>query len=257
MMMPVHELAQLTWEEVRDLDRARTVVVLPVGAIEAHGPHLPLDTDVVIATAMARDGARKLAAHGGGEGRTVLILPALAYTAASFAAAFPGTLSISGITVTAVVVDLARSLTEHGFQLLAIANAHLDPEHLTALHEAVQLARADRLLPIVFPDITRRPWGGGTRLGDEFKSGACHAGQFESSIVMSAQPELVRDSIRRALAPNPSSISQAIKLGKRTFEAAGGPRAYFGDPAAASAEEGARLVDALGSLLEEAVIAEI
>src|SRR2546426_334248 len=39
MMMPVHELAQLTWEEVRDLDRARTVVVLPVGAIEAHGPH--------------------------------------------------------------------------------------------------------------------------------------------------------------------------------------------------------------------------
>src|SRR6266550_1186998 len=259
MMMPVHELAQLTWEEVRDLDRARTIVVLPVGAIEAHGPHLPLDTDVVIATAMARDGARKLAAHGGGGGggRPVPPQPARAYPPADFPPAFPGTLSISGITVTAVVVDLARSLTEHGFQLLAIANAHLDPEHLTALHEAVQLARADRLLPIVFPDITRRPWGGGTRLGDEFKSGACHAGQFESSIVMSAQPELVRDSIRRALAPNPSSISQAIKLGKRTFEEAGGPLAYFGDPAAASAAEGARLVDALGSILAEAVIAEI
>ncbi|HEX9278050.1 MAG TPA: creatininase family protein [Casimicrobiaceae bacterium] len=251
--MPVHELAQLTWEEVRDLDRARTVVVLPVGAIEAHGPHLPLDTDVVIATAMARDGAQKLAARGGG--RVVLILPALAYTAASFAAAFQGTLSISGITVTAVIVDLARSLSEQGFKLLAVANAHLDPEHLTALHEAVKLARADRLLPIVFPDLTRLPWG--TRLGDEFKSGACHAGRFESSIVMSAQPELVRDAIRRALAPNPSSISQAIKLGKRTFEAAGGPRAYFGDPAAASAEEGSRLVAALGSILEEAVIAEI
>src|SRR6266550_1044024 len=105
MMMPVHELAQLTWEEVRDLDRARTIVVLPVGAIEAHGPHLPLDTDVVIATAMARDGARKLAAHGGGGGGgpPVLILPALAYTPASFAPAFPGPLSIPGITVTPVV----------------------------------------------------------------------------------------------------------------------------------------------------------
>src|SRR3989441_12952307 len=66
MMMPVHELAQLTWEEVRDLDREHTLVVLPVGAIEAHGPHLPLDTDVVIATAMARAGARRLAAPGGG-----------------------------------------------------------------------------------------------------------------------------------------------------------------------------------------------
>ena len=251
--MPVHELAQLTWEEVRDLDRARTIVVLPVGAIEAHGPHLPLDTDVVIATAMARDGARKLVAHRGG--RTVLILPELAYTAASFAAAFPGTLSISGITVTAIIVDLARSLTEHGFQLLAIANAHLDPEHLTALHEAVKLARADRLLPIVFPDLTRRPWG--SRLGEEFKSGACHAGQFETSIVLREKTDAVRDEVRQSLTPNPQSLSEAIKLGKRTFEEAGGPRAYFGDPAAASAEEGARLVAALGSILEEAVIAEI
>jgi creatinine amidohydrolase len=251
MMMPVHELAQLTWEEVRDLDRGQAVVVLPVGAIEAHGPHLPLDTDVVIATAMAHAGARKLAARG----HVVLILPALAYTAANFGAAFQGTLSISGITVTAVIVDLARSLSEQGFRLLALANAHLDPEHLTALNEAVKLARADRLLPIVFPDLTRRPWG--PRLGDEFKSGACHAGQFESSIVMREQPESVRDTVRRSLEPNPRSLSDAIKTGKRTFAEAGGPRAYFGDPRAASTEEGSRLVEVLGSILEEAVIAEI
>ena len=249
--MPVHELAQLTWEEVRDLDRERAVVVLPVGAIEAHGPHLPLDTDIVIATAMARTGAQKLAARG----HIVVILPALAYTAARFGAAFQGTLSISGITVTAVIVDLARSLSEQRFRLLALANAHLDPEHLTALNEAVKLARADRFLPIVFPDLTRRPWG--SRLGDEFKSGACHAGQFESSIVMREEPDSVRNAVRRSLPPNPSSLSQAIKTGKRTFAEAGGPRAYFGNPQAASSEEGSRLVEALGSILEEAVIAAI
>jgi creatinine amidohydrolase len=249
--MPVHELAQLTWEEVRELDRAHTVAILPVGAIEAHGPHLPLDTDVVIATAMARAGAKGLGARGKG----VLILPALAYTAASFGGAFHGTLSISGITVTAVIVDLARSLTDHGFGALAIANAHLDPEHLTSLHEAVKLARADRLLPIVFADLTQKPWG--TRLGDEFRSGACHAGQFETSIVLHERADAVRDEIRQSLAPNPQSLSQAIKAGKRTFAAAGGPRAYFGDPAAATADEGARLIDALGSILEEAVRAEI
>jgi creatinine amidohydrolase len=251
MMMPVHELAQLTWEEVRDLDRQHTLVVLPVGAIEAHGPHLPLDTDVVIATAMARAGARKLAERG----CLVLILPALAYTAVSFGAAFHGTLSISASTVTALIVDVARSLSNQGFKLLAIANVHLDPEHLTALNEVVKLAQADRLLPIVFPDLTRKPWG--TRLGDEFRSGACHAGQFESSIVIAERPQSVRDQIRASLAPNPSSLSQAIKAGKRTFEAAGGPRAYFGDPAAASAEEGSRWIDALGSILEEAVVAAI
>jgi len=218
-MMPIHELAQLTWEEARDLDRARTVVVLPVGAIEAHGPHLPLATDIVIAAAMARAGAGRLAAR-----HPVLILPGVAYTAAGFAAKFHGTLSISGTTV-------------------------------TALHEAVQLARVERLVPIVFPDLTRRPWG--SRLGDEFKSGACHAGQFESSIVLREHPSGVRDKIRRTLPPNPRSLSDAIKTGKRSFEEAGGPRAYFGDPAAATAEEGSKLVDALGGILEEAVMEAI
>jgi len=248
MMMPVHELAQLTWEEVRDLDRSRTIVVLPVGAIEAHGPHLPLDTDVVIAGAMARAGAKRLGARD----RVVLILPALAYTPASFGAAFHGTLSISGVTVTALVVDLARSLTDHGFGVLAIANAHLDPEHLTALHEAVTLARADRLLPIVFPDLTRRPWG--SRLGAEFKSGACHAGQFETSIVLHEKADAVRDEVRQSLTPNPQSLSEAIQRGKSTFAEAGGPRAYFGDPAAATAHEGTRLIETLGTILEEAVL---
>ena len=249
--MPVHELAQLTWEEVRDLDREQTLVVLPVGAIEAHGPHLPLDTDVVIATAMARAGAKRLGARD----KVVLILPALAYTTAGFGAAFQGTLSISRVTVTALVVDLARSLTDQGFRLLALANVHLDPEHLTSLNDAVQLAKADRLLPIIFPDLTRKPWG--ARLGEEFKSGACHAGRFETSIVLREQADAVRDEVRQSLAPNPQSLSQAIKAGKRTFEAAGGPRAYFGDPAAATADEGARLIDALGAILEEAVSAEI
>jgi creatinine amidohydrolase len=245
--MPVHELAQLTWEEVRDLDRARTIVVLPVGAMEAHGPHLPLATDVVIAAAMARAGAKRLA-----ERHPVLILPGLTYTAAGFAAKFYGTLSISGITVTALIVDLARSLSEQGFRLLAIANAHLDPEHLTALHEAVKLGKADRLLPIIFPDLTRRPWG--SRLGEEFKSGACHAGEFETSIVLREHPGSVRDKIRRTLPPNPRSLSDAITTGKRTFEEAGGPRAYFGDPAAATPEQGSKLVEALGGILEEAVM---
>lgn len=249
--MPTYELAQLTWEDVRDLDRAHTVAILPVGAVEAHGPHLPLETDVLIATAMARAGGAKLAAHG----HAVLLLPPLAYTSAGFAAAFPGTVSVPRATVTALVVDIARSLTLHRFRLLALANAHLDPDHLAALAGAVKAGQADRLLPIVFPDLTRKPWG--SRLGEEFKSGACHAGRFESSIVLAERPELVREPVRRALPPNPSSLSRAIRDGKGTFAEAGGPRAYFGAPAEASADEGRRTVEVLGGILEEAVLAEL
>lgn len=248
--MPVHELAQLTWEEVRDLDRERTVVLLPVGAIEAHGPHLPLETDVIIANAMARAAAAKLALHG----HAAVVLPPLVYTTAAFADAFPGTLTITPATVTALIVDIAENLTRQRFRVLAIANAHLDPAHLAALDAAVATARQRRFLPIAFPNLTQKPWG--SRLGDEFKSGACHAGRFESSIVLSEQPRSVRDEIRKSLAPNPKSLSQAIREGKRTFLEAGGPRAYFGDPTRATRDEGNDTIDVLGGILEEAIRAE-
>lgn len=249
--MPVLELAILTWEEVRDLDRATTVALLPVGALEAHGPHLPLATDVVIAEAMARSAADKLAARGLG----VLLLPTLAYTAAGFAAGFPGTVSLGPTTVTATLVDIARSLTQHGFSLLAVANSHLDPAHLASLEAAVTASRDAQLLTLVCPDITQQPWA--LRLTEEFKSGACHAGRYESSVVLAARPELVREGIRRALPANPRSLAAAIRAGQRTFEEAGGPRAYFGYPADAGADEGQRTLDVLGAILAEAVLAEL
>ena len=62
--MPAHRFAELTWEEVRDLDRPSAVAILPVGAVEAHGPHLPLGTDVVIAEAMARACAERVSEAG-------------------------------------------------------------------------------------------------------------------------------------------------------------------------------------------------
>jgi creatinine amidohydrolase len=249
--MPTRELADLTWEEVRDLDRSRTVAILPVGAIEAHGPHLPLGTDVVIAEAMARAGAERLERQGLG----ALVLPALPFTAAPFGAGFPGTLSVRAATVTELALDVARELTRQKFAALAVANAHLDPEHLAALAHAVARAREARLLPVVCPDLTRKPWA--TRLGEEFRSGACHAGCYEGSVVLSARPELVRERIRRELPPNPASLAEAIRNGARTFQEAGGPRAYFGWPAEASAAEGRRTVAELGAILAEAVKGEL
>jgi len=243
----VPRLAELPWSEVDALDRDRAVCILPVGAVEAHGPHLPLVTDGIIAEAMAEDAAGRLAERD----LLPLLLPTFEYTTARFAAGFSGTVSVGAETVTAALVDVGRSLAFHGFRTLALANAHLDPAHLASLHAAVsQLLKEDVLA--VFPDLTRKPWA--LRLTDEFKSGACHAGRFETSVVLAARPELVREEARRALAPNPSSLSVAIREGKETFEAAGGPRAYFGDPAAASAEEGRETIATLGGILAEAVL---
>ena len=249
--MAVLDFAHLTWEEVRDLDRTKAVAILPVGAVEAHGPHLPLATDVVIAEAMARAAAARLATRG----YDALLLPPLAYTAAEFAARFPGTVSLRPATVTALLVDVARSLGQHGFRVVVVANAHLDPAHVAAIEAAVGQQRRDNGARIVFPDVTKRPWA--LRLTEEFRSGACHAGQYESSIVMAARPELVREAIRRSLPANPRSLSVAIRSGQTSFEEAGGPRAYFGSPADAGADEGARTIEVLGAILEEAALAEL
>src|SRR5262245_62518839 len=98
-LMPVHRLASLTWPAVRDLPPGRTVAVLPAGAIEAHGPHLPLGTDVIIAEAMARAGAERLSARG----LDVLLLPPLSVAPAPFASEFAGTLHTPAEATTMLV----------------------------------------------------------------------------------------------------------------------------------------------------------
>ena len=241
----------MTWEEARDMAGPGSVALLPIGAIEAHGPHLPLETDVIIAQAMARAGAARLAARG----LRVLELPPLAYTSAGFARRFAGTLSLRPETVVATVVDIAGSLAWHGYSALAIANAHLDPDHLASIEAAVNRIRRGVGLVVAFPNLAAKPWA--LRLSDEFKSGACHAGQFETSIVLAERPDLVRGSTMAALPPNPASLSRAIREGKVDFEEAGGPRAYFGYPAQATAEEGRATIELLGAILDEAVLAEL
>jgi len=245
--MSVLRLADTTWERVRDLDRTSAVAILPIGATEAHGPHLPLDTDVTIAEAMAGAGGRKLSARG----LDVLLLPSFVYTPARFAAGFPGTIGIRPETSRSLVLDIAASLARTGVGALAIANAHFDPGHLAALHGAVTEIREKAMIDVVFPDVTNRPWG--SRLTEELRSGACHAGRYEGSVVLARTPEKVDEAVMHALPANPVSLADAISSGKHSFAEAGGDRAYFGAPAEASREEGEATIEVLGQILEEAV----
>jgi creatinine amidohydrolase len=239
-------IGDLTWQEVAALPDG-WIAILPVGAVEAHGPHLPLGTDCIIAEAMAEAAAERLSEGG----TTPALLPTLTYTAAPFAAGFPGTLSVPAEAVRRTVDGVARGLADAGAAALAIANAHLDPAHVACLREAAAAVAAAGRIRIAFPDITRKRLA--ERLTDEFRSGACHAGRYEGSIVMAARPDLVRASIASELPPNPASLVDAMAAGHTTFEAAGGPRAYFGWPADATAEEGRRTIAILGDMLAEAI----
>ena len=247
--MPDRLYAHHTWPELRDLlnQPAAFALILPVGSTEAHGPHLPLSVDVIIAEEMAARAARRLEARG----EVALTLPPLAYSVTDFSVGFTGSVSIRAETATALVGDILLSLVKQGFKRIAVANAHLEPAHVATLRAACEAVKAETGVEIAFPDVTRRRWA--QMLTDEFQSGACHAGQYESSLVLSARPELVREEIMSALEPKLISLSQAIKAGARSFIEIGGDQAYFGNPAAATAEEGDRVFDILAGMIVTAL----
>ncbi len=247
--MTDHYFAHRTWTELRDLlaQPQPCALILPVGSTEAHGPHLPLSTDVIIAEEMALRAARQLEARGA----AALVLPPLAYSVTDFSEGFAGSVSIAAETATALVRDVLHSLIKQGFRRLALANAHLEPAHIATLRAACGAIKTETGVEVAFPDVTRRRWA--ALLTEEFQSGACHAGQYESSLVLGARPELVRDEARRALPPKLISLSQAIRSGARRFTEIGGDQAYFGAPADATAAEGRRVFDVLAGMLVAAL----
>ena len=238
-------LADITYEEAKDLRASRAIALLPTGATEAHGPHLPLGTDVIISATAAERAARRL--QDGGISASVL--PPLPYGVTEFAAAFDGTISLSMDTAVSLLHDIIVGAHRAGFVGVVVCNAHLEPGNLQAIETALQRAR-EAGVPCAFPNVTRKPHA--LRLGEEFKSGACHAGRYETSLVMAATPFLVRRQLAVDLPPNPASLSVAIREGKENFEEAGGPRAYFGAPAEASESEGHQLYEVLADIFAQA-----
>lgn len=242
----IHRLRDMTYEEARAALERGAWGLLPCGATEAHGPHLPLSTDVVI----AEHGAERAAGDLSLEDVVAVVLPPVSYAVTEYASEFAGTLSLPPETSRAFVRDVILAAMRAGFRGVVLCNAHLEPANIQALREAAEEARAKGAL-VAFPDVTRKPHA--LTLGEEFRSGACHAGAYETSLVMAAKPFLVREELARALEPNPRSLSVAIREGKKSFVEAGGPHAYFGDPAAATAAEGDELYCRLAEIFAGAV----
>ena len=145
------------------------------------------------------------------------------------------------------MVEIARSLVAQGFPRIVLVNSHFEPEQVQTLREAVaDLGPAARLL-----DLTRRQ--NAERLTDEFRSGSCHAGRYETSLVLADRPGLVRQERTAALESKMIDMPAAIAAEQTDFIAMGMDRAYCGAPAEATAEEGERTFETLAELLVDLV----
>ncbi|MEY2746019.1 MAG: hypothetical protein RL112_1061 [Planctomycetota bacterium] len=243
-----HDLAKMTWPEAQALFDAKAIAILPVGSTEPHGPHLPLDTDVTIAHAQARRTAEKLHALGA----PCFVLPPLAYGLVEYTAGFAGRVSLNPGTLWTLVDDILKSLAIQDLERAIVVNAHLEPAHVQILRGVMldHHAPGEKRMHALFVDVTRRKLA--ERLGAEFQSGDCHAGSYETSLVLFADPDSVRESERRALPEVRIHLLERMKEGVTSFAKAGADRAYCGAPAQASADEGRALVETLADAAVEA-----
>ncbi|GJP28520.1 creatinine amidohydrolase [Mycobacterium marinum] len=171
--------------DVTTTDPAATspVAILPVGAFEQHGPHLPLGTDTLIACAIATAIT---------EQHNVFQLPPVTYSCSHEHAAYPGTISISATTLTAIIADITQSLIHQEIRGLIVVNAHGGNAVLT---NVVQQANQPGPAITVGLYPSREDWteartaaGITTSSHDDM-----HAGELETSILLAAHPHYLRD----------------------------------------------------------------
>ena len=204
-------LGERTWTEVE-----RTTVLVPVGSLEQHGPHLPLDTDARIAAAVARRAADP----------SMLIAPPLAYGASGEHEGFAGTLSIGHAALRAVLVELGRSAGAWASRLVFV-NGH-GGNLPTVAEAAVQLRAEGR-------DVA---WSGCVVPG-----GDAHAGRTETSILLALDPSVVR--LAAAEVGNTAPLQDLMPVLTSGGVKAASANGVLGDPRGATAAEGEALLATL------------
>jgi creatinine amidohydrolase len=203
---------------------------LPIGATEQHGYHLPLNTDGIIADAIANELSKRF--------EPSYCVPLLPYSASFEHADFPGCISLRIRTLTAVVTDIVQSLKRSGISNIVIINGH-GGNHL--LRNIVQELNADDPQTVWGPFPNRRHWEEAYRVAgiSETISRDMHAGEGETSLMMYLRPEAVKEDRRSDCdAPDRPFLET---VGMKPYTESGA----VGFPTRATAEKGRLLLQAL------------
>lgn len=255
-------IAEMTYPELDAAARNGAVALWALGAIEEHGPHLPLGTDVYVPTAQLRQAQQKLAAQK----ISSVIVPAYYWGVNNVTGAFPGSIHIRPEIMTELMTDVFRSLARAGFKEIFCITGHYDAAHGRALIEGVRRANQAGIIKAHF--VVPKPLG--IRLGlKEGETGFLliepptgpvpthpdlHAGEGETSAILAVAPELVRKDIATKL-PSTDLTMKDVEEWRNGQERAKEitPQGYLGAPARADAATGAARIELEGSRIAEAV----
>lgn len=239
----VLDLRELNTEQIRKLDRARTVVILTGGILEEHGPYMPSYIDGYVAERQAADLAEAIAAR---PGWTALMYPPipLGQGGANVIGgkhSFPGSYNVRASTLRDVYMDLADAFGAQGFRWILIVDEHGSPNHHRALHQAADYFRDGyggmmvhlfgiQTIDQCCPDVTRTLLGPAGLKEDGF---TVHAGAGEHSWAMFLRPDLVSPAIAQAPPLTGGNFADLVRMARED-----GWPGYFGAPARASAALG-------------------
>ena len=219
--------------QIAEAAASGAIVVQPIGAVEQHGPHLPLDTDSAAVTAICERAA------GLSIDPPALVLPTISWGLSPYWLPFPGTLSLRPETILALVSDIGASVARHGFRRLVIVNGHGGNAGIVAVCATMLADHGLRatsvswwsLLGASLPELAP---------GDHGHIG--HAGQTETSVQLSLQPELVdHAAVDAGHCADLGTLRSAPFAGigyAPPFPDAEAPHGVYGDAQAATAETG-------------------
>ncbi len=225
------EMDQMTWMEIREA-LPRKPVILPIGAVEAHGPHLPVGTDNFIARELARRLAREI------NGMTLPLQP---WGQVWSLANFPGTIALEEETVKETLQDIARSLDRHGTRLLIVINGHLGnrDQLKSAVRELLEEDLEIKVLTMNHPGLEELE--GKYIESSRALAGYFHAEEMETSMMLAIKPELVKMELAREIYPEFPSYHDAYPLRWEFFT----PLGILGNPRPATPEKGEKLLEGM------------
>lgn len=179
---------ELTWPEMREALSRQPVVLLPLGTVEDHGPHLPLNTDNVIVESICLELGRRAPEE-------VLVMPLVAYGLDEHHLDFPGTISVGMETLIGYVADVATSAACHGFTHILIVNGHGSNSAIADLAARRVVLKTGAICGAMSPNAAIDPALAEPTLSQMRRSGpggVAHAGEYETAMMLHLRPDLVQ-----------------------------------------------------------------
>lgn len=236
----LRDLGRMTWEEVRAIDKTKAALVLPLGSLEQHGPHLSVDTDLYFSQRFLELTLERLPADIG-----IYHLPMLPISKSNEHDGFDGSFWLSAATLSAMLLDIARSAVASGFTRLVMWNCHGGNRALLeVMARDIRAATGLMVFQVFPPAVAADP----VEVTAREALHGIHAGDWETSVMLALSPERVRTDRVNAEFPSLASSHIALEFTgatvawlTRDFQSSG----TWGDATVATAERGQRRVAAL------------